>query len=94
MKRLKTAAWFVWGLAWLQRGWGIREIEPGGLGDKQGGLETGLARLGFSGGGGLGGRGRLAQLLHNVPLARALPSPEDQARGIHARRVFFAVGAP
>ena len=41
MKRLKTAARLAWGrigLAWPQRGWGIREIQPGGLGDKQGGL--------------------------------------------------------
>ena len=26
------------GLAWPQRGWDIREIQPGGLGDKQGGF--------------------------------------------------------
>ena len=60
MKRLRTTAWLGWGrigLAWPRRGWGIREIQPGGLGDKQGGLETGLAWLGFSGG---GGRGQLA----------------------------------
>ena len=41
VKRSKTAAWLGWGrigLAWPQRGWGIREIQPGGLGDKQGGL--------------------------------------------------------
>ena len=38
---VKTAARLDWGrigLAWPQRGWGIREIQPGGLGDKQGGL--------------------------------------------------------
>ena len=41
VKRSKTAAWLGWGrigLAWPKRGWGIWEIQPGGLGDKQGGL--------------------------------------------------------
>ena len=36
MNRSKTAAWLGWGrigLAWPQRGWGIREIQLGGLGD-------------------------------------------------------------
>ena len=36
VKRSKTAAWLAWGrigLAWPKRGWGIREIQPGGLGD-------------------------------------------------------------
>ena len=58
MNRLKSAAWLSWGrigLAWPQRGWGIREIQPGGLEDKP--LKN---WLGFSGGGGLGWRGRLA----------------------------------
>ena len=65
MKRLKTAAWLGWGrigLAWPQRGWGIREIESGGLGDKQGRpLNCGLAWLGLvsAGVGGWGGGGGL-----------------------------------
>ena len=38
VKLSKTAAWLGWGrigLAWPKRGWGTREIQPGGLGDKQ-----------------------------------------------------------
>ena len=65
MNRLKTAAWLGWGrtgLAWPQGGWGIREIPPKAWEINRAAFKNwlGLAWLGYSGAGGLGGRGRLA----------------------------------
>ena len=71
MKRIKTAAWLGWGrtgLAWPQRGWGIRRFSRGAWEINRAAFKLAWLGLVSAGVRGWGGRGRLAPSPPNTHL--------------------------